>query len=402
MAGHARGPTDVTLPQPPPSALFFGGNHTVDQAKTRPAPKPADSRLMARMLSNGPRNVVVIAAAVVSIFVATMVVVTLTSADDPVDVVWQFLDAAQDGDTETVYQLGTDLALPRYEPPMDILREDEAYRFFDEAAVSDNWEVESITESGRSGRPGERVATVEVTVSVPDGESSGSYVLDENGDSWVLRNPFASVDFTPTPLTYVKANDLVVPNVATGVLEYPLMPGFYEFFRDLPGVEQPTGNSLFAWPAEADTAVQLPAPSQPLRASTETVEAAQRELDDQTDTCVAAAHPQASQCPFFEAKLLLTADGGMYSAPTSLTWELVRRPRISLLADSDAGFAVSASKPGLVALSGSGRRDGHSVEFALECQMELSHHRVLLKPDGHVRIDIVNASDSELSCTEQS
>lgn len=316
--------------------------------------------------------------------VAVWITVAVATDRDPEETVEAYLSAIAEKDVEGALEFVYDV------PYGDLAA------FLAPDAVSGDWWVVSVTEVDREYSSSARVRAV---IAGPGGTAEGEFEVYESDDEWLLRDPFVTVRFPASPVSYVRVNDKVVPNPGdyTGFEYYELFPGIYRFYRSVPGVvDTPEPEAVAAFPAEDSDPIQV-VPST-LTPGEDTVERLRKTVRARIDECATftTAAPYGG-CPFATDGDIDTPDGKRVTDLHGLTWKVAAYPEVIMTDDRSEeyspGFALSVTRPGVVTLSGSGEdTDGNPATFTVDCEIDLAG--VQAKVDARGGVTLTSAPGS--------
>jgi hypothetical protein len=318
--------------------------------------------------------------------VAVWITVAVATHRDPEDTVEAYLDAIADKDVDGALAL---VSRYGYGVPYG---EDAA--FLTPAAIRDDWWVVSVAEVDRDY--GE--ARVEAVLAGPGGTAKGEFVVQEDDDEWLLEDPFLEVRFPASPLDYVRVNDAIVPRPddATGGETYALFPGTYRFYESVPGVVRVRDTEVVAvLPPQEDVRTELREVVPAAMTAEEAVVAkAQDAIERRIDDCAgfATAVPDGD-CPFSTDGEIDTPAGVRVTHLHGLEWTVESYPAITLAEDRRGdlvqGFALRATKPGTVTLSGKGiDTDDKPTSFTVTCEIDLTGYLATVDADGGVSLTL--------------
>lgn len=306
--------------------------------------------------------------------VATFIVVIVANFRGPEGIVEDYLTAVADEDVAGALELVADVEFG------------DAVTFLTPEAISDDWRVESVTETRRVGR----TAEVKAVLAGRDGSAEGVFTVREFDDGWELRNPFVTVEFPPSPVSYLQVNDQRVRGSTAALGHYQLFPGFYRFYQTVPDVVTvPTVEAMAAFPqSSSDARVVEPLGSTPGKKAAAT---AQRQLRAIIDDCAGFTTQTPHGCPFATDSEINTPDGKRVYDLHSLTWTVEKHPVAELANDrptkETTGFTFRVTEPGTVRLTGGGEdSDDNPVTFSVVCAIDLTGVEATVAANGVVRI----------------
>lgn len=318
--------------------------------------------------------------------IATWITVAVATHRDPEEVVEDYLTAVAEKDVEGALELVTRFG---YGVPYG----DEAV-FLTPEAISDDWWVVSTEEIDREYR----TARVSAVIAGPGGTAEGEFTVHEEDDEWMMVDPFVQVQFPSSPLSYIQVNDKIVAQSSDRPYyqrPYTLFPGPYRFYQsvqDVVGVRKTEVVAAFPPPEHVsgrDESVIVP-PA--LTAGKDTVAKARKAMARRIDECVGfATQVPAGDCPFGTDGAIDTTDGRRVTELHGLKWTVQSHPVIELAdrrtEDASGGFTVTATEPGTVALTGSGRdTKGNAVTFTVTCDIDLTGVTAKVDADGAVTL----------------
>lgn len=313
--------------------------------------------------------------------VAVWITVAVATSRDPEETVEAYLSAVAEKDVAGALEL---VSRSGYGVPYG-----DRATFLTAEAISDDWRVVSVTEVGREYRTTARVKAV---IAGPGGTAEGEFVVNEYDDEWTLEDPFVTVRFPLSPLSYVRVNDKIVPTPrdSSGYEFYELFPGIYRFYGSVPEVmESPRTNAVAAFPREdPDEIVIVPSALVPGRKALDRL---QEVVKERIDECATFATPAPyGGCPFATDGAIDTPDGRRVTDLHGLTWTVASYPEVALSddrAERSRGFALKATEPGSVTLTGSGEdNDGNPATFTVSCDMDLTGMRATVDAQGGVTL----------------
>ncbi|MBB4910830.1 hypothetical protein [Actinophytocola algeriensis] len=310
--------------------------------------------------------------------VAVWITVAVATSRDPEETVEAYLSAIAEKDVDGALEFVSDVPYG------------DTAAFLTPDAISDDWWVVSVTEVGREYSSSARVKAV---IAGPGGTAEGEFEVNEYDDEWTLWDPFVTVRFPASPVSYVRVNDKVVPKPAdsNGFESYDLFPGIYRFYGSVPGVvdTQRTG-AVAAFPSEdPDEILVVPSTLTPAK---DTVERLRKAVDERIDECATFTTPAPyGDCPFATDGDIDTPDGKRVSDLHGLTWKVSTYPVVTMTDDRSQefspAFALSVTSPGSVALSGSGEdTDGNPTTFTVNCEIDLTGLRATVDARGEVEL----------------
>ena len=313
--------------------------------------------------------------------IAVWITVAVAISRDPEETVEEYLSAVAEKDVEGALEL---VSRSGYGVPYG-----DSAAFLTAAAISDDWRVVSVTEVGRQNHTTARVKAV---IAGPGGTAEGEFEVGQYNDEWTLEDPFVTVRFPVSPLSYVRVNDKIVPipRDASGYESYELFPGIYRFYGSVPEVmESPRTNAVAAFPSEdTDALVIVPSTLVPGRKALDRL---QEVVKERIDECATFATPAPyGGCPFATDGEIDTPDGRRVSDLRGLTWKVATYPKVELSddrAENSPGFALKATEPGSVTLTGSGEdTEGNPATFTVKCDMDLTGMRATVDARGEVTL----------------
>ncbi len=313
---------------------------------------------------------------VIGAVVAVWITVAVATSRDPEETVEAYLSAIAEKDVEGALELV-------YDVPYG-----DTAAFLTPDAISADWRVVSVTEIEREYSTSARVKAV---IAGPGGTAEGVFEVNESDDEWTLWNPFVTVRFPPSPLSYVGVNDKVVPKSrdSNGFESYDLFPGIYHFYGSVPGVvDTPGTGAVAAFPSEDSGEILIVPPA--LTPAEDTVERLQRAVRARIDECATFATPAPyGDCPFATDGDIDTPDGRRVTDLHGLTWKVTAYPVVAMTDDRSQehspAFAVSVTEPGTVTLSGSGEdTDGNQTTFTVNCDIDLTGIRATVDVRGEI------------------
>lgn len=318
---------------------------------------------------------------VIGAVIAVWIIVGAVTDRDPEETVEEYLTAVAEKDVAGALGL-----VSRYGSGVPY---GDTAVFLDPESISDGWWVVSVTEVGREYS----TARVRAVLAGPGGTAEGEFVVQEFDDEWTLQDPFVTVRFPASPLTFVRVNDKVVPKPrgATGFESYYLFPGLYRFYGSVPGVvaAQET-ETVAAFPSEDSDGIEIvPATLTPGR---KTVDRLQEAVKERIDRCATFATPAPyGDCPFATDGDIDTPDGRRVSDLHGLTWKVTGYPVVEATDDRSVahspGFALTVAEPGSVTLTGSGEdTEGNQTTFTVTCEMDLSGLHATIDARGEVAL----------------
>jgi hypothetical protein len=331
----------------------------------------------ARRFPVGP----VVAGLVVAI-VAVWITVAVATDRDPAETVEAYLDALQDKDVDGALEL---VSRYGYGVPYG---DDAAFLTAD--AIRDDWWVVSVEEIDReySSR-----ARVEAVIAGPDGTAKGEFTVSEEDDEWFLSDPFLEVVFPPSPLSYIRVNDQLVPRTAyvEDTTAYSLFPGTYRFYESVPDVVKTKGtDEVVVFPLSDDSRYQETAvvPAS-LTAERDVVTGVQDAIKDYVDACAEFATPAPANCPFATDGEIDTPAGVRVTELHSLNWTVKTQPAVELTDDRadeySPGFTVRATEPGKVTLIDT---DDKPAKFTVTCDIDVTGFLAVVDADGKVELTL--------------
>lgn len=331
-----------------------------------------------------------VVAGLVVALIAVWITVAVATDRDPEETVEAYLDALQDKDVEGALALVTRLG---YGVPYG---DDAAFLTAD--AIRDDWWVVSVREIDREYSS---TARVEAVIAGPDGTATGEFVVQEDDDEWLLEDPFLQVQFPSSPLSYIRVNNQIVPRTAYSSenTAYALFPGTYRFYEAVPDVVKTKGTDevvVFPPPDDAryrETAV-VPAN---LTVEDKVVKRVQDAVKEKVDACAEFATAAPDDCPFATDGEIDTPAGVRVNDLHSLEWTVKTQPVVELTDDrSDQyaqGFALRATEPGTVTLTGKGIDTADKpTTFTVTCDIDVTGFLATVGADGEVELSLSTAA----------
>lgn len=323
--------------------------------------------------------------AIVALIVAWVAIDTATDRS-PEEVVEDYLTAIANKDVDTALELAGDRGAS--------VPYGRQAAFLTASAIADDWWVVSVEETGQGEYSSER--RVKATIAGENGTASAEFDVGEFDGDWHLTDPFVQVTFPQSPLSFVQANDQIVP-LESGIVasnSYQLFPGPYRFFQSVPGVVDTPKPELVAAVPDVDDAGYdernvVPGALTPTAA---TVRNVQQAINDRIDECATfATEAPFGTCPFATDGEIDTTNGKRVTEPWGLSWKVVNYPEISVKDDRTdeyaPRFAVSMTKPGTVTLSGTGLdTDDKPTRFSITCDLDLGFYLVTIDADGKAEL----------------
>jgi hypothetical protein len=345
------------------------------------------------------RRVGVVVVGVVVAAVAAWGITAAVTSRDPEATVEEFLTSVAEKDVEGALALVTRSG---YGVPYG-----DAAAFLTPAAISGDWWVASVAETGRDYGS----ATVKAVIAGPGGSAEGEFTVTEYDDEWLLSDPFAKVRFPESPLSFLRVNDQIVDRAEFDgmVGDVTLFPGLYRFYQPVADVVDTKGTgqvAVFPPPEDdgyTDEPTVVPALLTPGKRATTALRAAVR---DRIDECVgfATAAP-AADCPFATDGEIDTQDGRRVSAVRGLTWTVASYPEVTMTdqraREHRAGFRIDTAKPGAVTLTGTGEdTDDQQVTFTVTCAVDLTGYTATIGADGSVALASLRPGDRTDTCRQ--
>lgn len=335
----------------------------------------------ARRFPVGP----VVAGLVVAL-VAVWITVAVATDRDPEETVEAYLDALQDRDVEGALELVTRLG---YGVPYGARA-----AFLTADAIRDDWWVVSVREIDREYSS---KARVEAVIAGPDGTAKGEFVVQEDDDEWLLSDPFLEVQFPASPLSFIRVNDRIVPRTAytDETTSYALFPGTYRFYEAVPDVVKTKGTDeviVFPPPDDAGYQQTVVVPAN-LTAAGKVVDRVRAAVEDAIDACAEFATAAPAECPFATDGEIDTPDGVRVDHLHSLEWTVKTQPVVELTDERadryTTGFAVRATEPGTVTLTGKGTDTADKpATFTVTCDIDVSGYLATVAADGTVDLTL--------------
>lgn len=300
--------------------------------------------------------------------VATWVIVAVATSRDPEDTVEDYLTAIADEDVAGALEL---VLLAGY---------GDTTTFLTPEAISDDWRVESVTETYRA----DHTADVKAVITGPGGSASGVFTVREFDDEWLLENPFVSVEFPASPVSYLQVNDQLVPRPKTEPGSYLLFPGLYRFYQTIPDVvTAPKAEAVAALPQRNNSA-KVVSPQELTPGKKPSAEVA-RQLKAFIDDCAGFTTAAPYDCPFAADWEIHTPDGKRVADLYGLAWTVEKYPVVELT----SGFTLRVTEPGTVRLTGSGTdTDDNQVTFTVTCAIDLTDPKATVDADGALRLSV--------------
>jgi hypothetical protein len=294
---------------------------------------------------------------VVVLAVVGTVVLVSSLADGPGDVVRDYMDAIQSGDTATALDMAGG-------------RPDGA-AFLTGDALADGWRVDGVVERHRQDDD----ADVDVTLREGDRTAQGRFHLVDEGDGWTIEAPFARVEVPVGGLGAVELGGVRVQTQAQ-TLPVLLFPGVYDLYPSLADRVTFTPGALFAVPQESADGVQRLTTTMTV---TETGTAqVQKAVDARVDECADSTDPTPTGCPF----TIEHAMRGLYDIGT-VEWTVVTRPVAYVATRNGTLPALVVRRPGTVTVTGSGTPDdGAPTTFSATCEFGLANMTIAMSADG--------------------
>lgn len=347
-------------------------------------------------LSRAPRNrfVTPIVFGVIVAVVAVWITVATANSRDPEQTVEAYLTAIAEKDVDGALELVTRYG---YGVPYG-----ESAKFLTSAAISDDWWVVSVTEIDREYS----TARVEAVLAGPGGTAKGEFTVEESDEEWMMSDPFVRVRFPASPLSYLQVNDQVVPRPqnANDYASYELFPGTYRFYQSRPDIVATKETAaVMAFPmTEPDDREVLP-PA--LTAGEDTVAALQKAVRQRIDECAGfATETPYGDCPFATDGEVDTPDGKRVTDLHGLAWKVTRYPVVEPVDDRahefTPGFALRATEPGAMTLTGSGvDTEDKPATFTVTCDIALAGLRAIVDADGAVTLSGTPSAGSQATST---
>jgi hypothetical protein len=327
---------------------------------------------------------IIVFASVVALIVGWVAIDSASSAS-PEEAVEDYLTAIANKDVDTALELAGESSIVPY-------GQDAA--FLTAKAIADDWWVESVEEAGPGEYSSER--RVKATIAGESGTSSAEFDVTESDGDWHIDSPFAGVTFPNSPLSYVQVNDQIVP-LEPGLnpnTSFQLFPGPYRFFQSVSGVVDTPKTELVAAYPEADGVGYdernvVPGTLTPTAGTVHNIQQAVKERIDECATF--ATEVPFGNCPFATDGEIDTTNGKRVDDPWELSWKVESYPEIEVADDRTdeafPGFAVSATKPGTVTLTGTGLdTDDKPTKFSVVCDIDLTVYRATIDADGKAEL----------------
>lgn len=321
-----------------------------------------------------PRTLIV--TAVAAALVVAGGVFLLSTEDDPVPVVQEYLDAIHAGRINAALVIAGD---PRggFHP------------FLSADALADDWRVDEIVERHRAGD----MAEVEVTISAGGNSEQGRFSLRNFDGDWTIQNPYVTVSLDIGPMDMVELGGEEVPSEqldstpAATTVTVLLFPGAYRLYPSLADRVTLESTHLLALPHEE--------PQSPMVVTGELTEQgtdiAQQTFKDHLDNCVKHTVVSPKDCPFSarpDRRAVRTEaliDEDTFTEVRDLSWRITAYPEVTF-DPGNGGFAVLPGKPGALRLTGSGippnGNESDRAGFTADCGFRIEYVWLAPAKDG--------------------
>jgi hypothetical protein len=298
--------------------------------------------------------------------VATFVGIAI-SAPGPEDVVEDYLDALQAGDTDAALEI---VGKPKVGNRLDFVTTD---------AMADGWTVDSVVVHNLRDNSREDEADVDVTISTKNETAQGRFHVVERDGEWRIDTPFVKLDMTVVGLDTITLGGVtrkVQHTDPAGDVPLLLFPGAYR--------PDSTKSHVALSPGEF---IATPQPSEEYpRSYTPTIELtddgaqqAQRAIDAFIDDCAEKTDILPAGCPFSADDVV-----GSWTEVKTLAWRVTTHPEAVFEPNGAGGFALITRKPGIVELAGTGVEDEPPAKrFAATCEFSIGEQKY-----GYLGLDL--------------
>ncbi len=312
------------------------------------------------------RAAAVTAGLVVVAVVATAVTVSALGKE-PTDVVAEYLDAIQAGDTETALEIAG-------EPDTG-----NRLAFLTPDALTADWTVDALAERHRT----EGEVDVDVTLRAGEETEQGRFHLTDDGDGWRIESPFVAVDLWTGDLDVVELGSARQPvekakdagRLRTRLL---LFPGAYQLYPSMADRLAFAPSTIIVTPRPEGNTFDV----QPeVTLTNEGADAANDVLTRYVTDCAAKTGAEPAGCPFNAEEQLYG-----YEDVQDVTWELVHAPAASFAQSRDLSRLVApvSRRPGLVRLTVTGVEDDGAAPTTVttECEFDIDSLGITTTIDG--------------------
>ena len=337
--------------------------HTDQPPYPSPSPPPTPPEPRPRLRRRRSRPLRIAAAAVVLVVAAGGVLLArhaylAYTRNDPRDVVRAYFAAILAGETEKARAMNADRATDEslYSPD-----------FLVPEAIKGDWWVSTVTLEEQRPTAVQAVAVL----TGPPGMATArlSLQLDEDGNRWQLKTPYAVVNFGRSSLSYTEVNGVLREPKGMGQ-RYLLFPGFYSFYRTRPGyvdLGEDEGRVPVTPEYPGSPGPETVDPGRAVALGAEMRASANALIRNDLDDCTAVtARPSPDTCLF---------DGYVLDAdrPGAYTWRVEAYPDVDVVRVADPGagepdWAVRTRTPGRVTVR-DGAPGGRDVRCTLSGEL---------------------------------
>ncbi|MGH8875887.1 MAG: hypothetical protein ACRD0P_00840 [Stackebrandtia sp.] len=357
---------------------------TNTEAPADSGPPPVEPQVFPEASVPRPMRFPVLAAIVAVLLGCAGIWIWTEVTPTPEAVVEEFFDAIVDKDI--------DRALDQVAGKSGAIPHGEKATFIAPEAVAGGWRLLDTEQDAGSN-------TIDVTIGNAETKTMGSVTITDVDGEPKLVDPFITVKFTATALTYLSVNDMTVgiedlhTHDPTNQVfaRMKLLPGLNRFFGGLKGSTGKAPDEKLMLPAgDDDDPVEVPVPK--LKFTDAADADLQEDMEKIIDECAELTVPQPRLCPFGVDTLSIgeTYFGDIYD----VAWKVEKYPRVSLGKQAgdemfDAGIHLDLDEPGSITLTATGRADTGETELTLDCEFATEPVRAALTPDGTPRVTVL-------------
>lgn len=358
----------------------WGEEHEIDLGavgESRPAPDPAPSPT--RRFLRIPNAALAYAAIAIALAAAVVTVVKWSPLHQPIaeSTVASFLEAVRDGDVDGALAY-TD-------------QQDAEGEFLVPEALDPRWEIAEVVQVDYDETGyGRAVAEVYTEIEAEDGSRVGHrYRVDIDRGDATIKGAMVATDGWGS-LEYLDLNGVKLPiDLEVGLTHVMLLPGYYEFYPDLPStMELEGGNSMLVlgdrYLSLGTGVVDEWLPTPWLLVSQEGEDAVNAALREYFDAC--AADPSGEACPFAFPD---DPNRELALAPGE-AWEVVAYPKVRadrLWYEHGTGFELQSALPGEARAQVTITEDGETRTALVSCPIWVDGRYARLDSDGGASIN---------------
>lgn len=316
-----------------------------------------------------------IAMGAVAIVVAGLLVFSINQKDAPARVVSDYLTAISERDVDRALDFVTNRA---------------DGSFLTAAAISSGWRVADVSVRADSS---ESHATVDATISGPNGVQAGVFDVNDDGAGWRITNPFAKLEFNKSSFDYYEINGQRSSWESEGMyLGIPVFPGVYRFHSSSRDRVTTGAAAVTVMPNSETYKVDEKIAVRP-QLTAKGLGDVQREVRRRIAECATYTMLSPRNCPFAwtSSDGLKAPNGDQLENIRDIRWTVMSQPTVAAgqaASDDETAVTVTTPKLGQVRLTATGysAEARRRLPVTLTCGID-PVGRVVFAADGSISIE---------------